>query len=159
MILHNLDSIIAFAAVMLAASLVVTAGTQLVISLLGLRGANLRRSLADLFETASEDRDAKRYARVIARRVLHQPLVSGSVFSRVGIQLDRLPFVPADAAGKLRWAGSGIPLQLWLLGALFGSFLWPAMLFLIDHLSSLDFCNYSSVIASYVPVLYLCEHP
>jgi hypothetical protein len=43
---------------MLAASLVVTAGTQLAISLLGLRGANLRRSLADLFESASQDWDA-----------------------------------------------------------------------------------------------------
>jgi hypothetical protein len=124
MTFQHLDTGIAFGALMRVASLVVTAGTQLVISLLGLRGANLRRSLADLFETASEDRDAKRYARVIARRVLHQPLVSGSVFSRVGIQLDRLPFVPADAAGKLRWAGSGIPLQPWLLGGLSGFFLW-----------------------------------
>ena len=159
MTLQHVDTVIAFVAVVLAASLVITAGTQLVIGLLGLRGANLRRSLADLFETASQDRDAKRYGRVIAGRVLRHPLISGSAFSRFGIRLDELPFVPADAAGKLRWAGSGIPLQPWLLGALFGSFLWPAILFLIDHLSSLDFCNYSSVIASYVPVLNLCEHP
>src|SRR5580704_7229438 len=159
MTLQHVDTVLAFVAVVLAASLVITAGTQLVIGLLGLRGANLRRSLADLFETASQDRDAKRYGKVIAGRVLRHPLISGSAFSRFGIRLDELPFVPADAAGKLRWAGSGIPLQPWLLGALFGSFLWPAMLFLIDHLSSLDFCNYSSVIASYVPVLNLCEHP
>jgi hypothetical protein len=86
-------------------------------------------------------------------------MISGSAFSRFGIRLDELPFVPADAAGKLRWAGSGIPLQPWLLGAVFGSFLWPATLFLIDHLSSLDFCTYSRVIASYVPVINLCEHP
>ena len=86
-------------------------------------------------------------------------MISGSAFSRFGIRLDELPFVPADAAGKLRWAGSGIPLQPWLLGAFFGSFLWPATLFLIDHLSTLDFCSFSSVIASYVPVLNLCVHP
>jgi hypothetical protein len=159
MTLQHVDTVVAFVAVMLAASLVITAGTQLAISLLGLRGVNLRRSLADLFETASQDRDAKRYAKVIANRVLRHPMISGSAFSRFGIRLDELPFVPADAAGKLRWAGSGIPLQPWLLGALFGSFLWPATLFLIDHLSSLDFCTYSSVIASYVPVLNLCEHP
>jgi hypothetical protein len=159
MAFQHLDTVIAFGALMLVASLVVTAGTQLVISLLGLRGANLRRSLADLFETASEDRDAKRYARVIARRVLHQPLVSGSVFSRVGIQLDRLPFVPADAAGKLRWAGSGIPLQPWLLGGLSGFFLWPFTLFLINRLIPIDFCAYAGVVTSYIPFLNLCDHP
>jgi hypothetical protein len=156
---QHVDSVIGFAAVMLVASLVVTAGTQVVISLLGLRGANLRRTLGELFETASDDRDAKRYARVIARRVLRQPLVSGSVFSRFGLQLDELPFVPADAAGKLRWAGSGIPLQPWLLGALSGFFLWPSVLFVIDHLFAVDFRAYASVIASYIPFLNLCDHP
>jgi hypothetical protein len=159
MILQHLDSVIAFVAVMLGASLVITVGAQLAISLLGLRGANLRRSLADLFETASQDRDAKRYAKVIARRVLRHPMISGSVFSRLGVRLDELPFVPADAAGKLRWAGSGIPLQPWLLGALGGSFLWPIALFIIEHLFSPDFCAYSAFITSYVPVLNLCEHP
>lgn len=156
---EHLDSVIAFAAVMLAASLVVTAGTQLIISLLGLRGANLQRSLSDLFETASDDRDARRYARVIARRVLRQPLVSGSVFSRFGIRPEELPFVPADAAGKLRWAGSGIPLQSWLLGALTGFLLWPASLFVIKRLFALDFCAYASVVTNYVPFLNLCDHP
>jgi len=158
MILHNLDSLIAFAAVMLAASLVVTAGTQLVISLLGLRGTNLRRSLADLFETASEDRDAKRYSKVIARRVLRQPLISGSIFSRIGIRADELPFMPADAAGKLRWAGSGIPLQPWLMGAVGGFFLWPLALFLITRLFSTDFCTYLGSVTSYIPFLDLCGH-
>jgi hypothetical protein len=159
MTFQHVDTVIAFLAVMLVASLVITAGTQLAISLLGLRGSNLRRSLADLFETTSNDRDAKRYAKVIARRVLRQPLISGSVFSRLGIRMDELPFVPADAAGKLRWAGSGIPLQPWLLGALSGFFLCPATLFVIRHLFSADFCQYSSVVASYIPVLNLCEHP
>jgi hypothetical protein len=159
MTLQHLDTVIAFVAFMLVASLVITAGTQLVISLLGLRGANLRRSLSDLFETASDDHDARRYASVIARRVLRQPLVSGSVFSRFGIQLDKLPFVPADAAGKLRWAGNGIPLQSWLLGSLTGFFAWPFALFLINRLIPMDFCAYTGIVTSYIPFLNLCDHP
>src|ERR1700691_2529497 len=106
--MHLLDSIIAFAAIML--------------------GTNLRRSLADLFETASDDKDAKRYSKVIAARALRHPFLSGSVFSRFGIRAEELPFMPADAAGKLRWAGNGIPFQPWLLGALGGFFIWPAAL-------------------------------
>ncbi len=157
--MHLLDSIIAFAAVMLIASLIVMAGTQLIIGLLGLRGANLRRSLADLFENACDDGDAKRYGKVIARRVLRHPLLSGSVFSRFGIRIDELPFVPADAAGKLRWVGSGIPLQPWLLGALSGFFLWPAALAAIERLSSIDISTFSSVVTSYVPFLSFYEHP
>jgi hypothetical protein len=158
MTFQHFDTVIAFVALMLVASLVVTAGTQLIISLLGLRGANLRRSLSDLFETASDDSDAQRYASVIARRVLRQPLVSGSVFSRFGVPLDKLPFVPADAAGKLRWAGAGIPLQPWLLGALSGFFLWPLSLFLINRLIPVDFCSYSAAVTSYIPFLDLCDH-
>src|SRR5579872_818331 len=159
MTFQHIDTVIAFVAVMLVASLVVTAGTQLVIGLLGLRGANLRRSLADLFEGASEDRDAKRYAKVIARRVLRQSLVSGSIFSRFGIRADELPFVPADAAGKLRWAGSGIPMQSWLLGAVTGGLLWPPALFLIKRLFALDFCSDASAVTNYIPFLNLCDHP
>ena len=144
---------------MLVASLIVTAGTQLTISLLGLRGANLRRGLADLFETACDDGDAKRYGKVIANRVLRHPLISGSVFSRIGIRIDELPFVPADAAGKLRWAGSGIPFQPWLLGALGGFFIWPAILAAITRLWSGDICTFSSIVTTYVPFLSFCEHP
>jgi hypothetical protein len=157
--MHLLDSIIAFAAVVLVASLIVTAGTQLIISFLGLRGANLRRSLADLFENACDDKDAKRYGKVIARRVLRHPLLSGSLFSRFGIRIDELPFVPADAAGKLRWAGSGIPFQPWLLGALSGFFLWPASLAIINHLTSLDVSAFSRIVTQYAPFLNFVEHP
>jgi hypothetical protein len=159
MTFQHIDTVIAFVAVMLVASLVVTAGTQLIVGLLGLRGANLRRSLADLFEGASEDRDAKRYAKVIAKRVLRQPLVSGSIFSRFGIRADELPFVPADAAGKLRWAGSGIPLQSWLLGAVTGGLLWPPALLLMKRLFASDFCSGASVVTNYIPFLNLCDHP
>jgi len=156
---HLLDSIIAFAAIMLAASLMVTVGTQFTITALGLRGANLRRSLANLFEGACDDRDARRYGKVIASRVLRHPLLSGSIFSRLGIRAEDLPFVPADAAGKLRWAGDGIPFQPWLLGALGGLLAWPATLTAIQRLSSLDICSFSSAINAYVPFLSFCEHP
>jgi hypothetical protein len=156
---HLIDSIIAFVAIILVASMVVMAGTQLVISLLGLRGANLRRSLADLFENACDDADARRYGKVIANRALRHPLVSGSVFSRFGIRVEELPYVPTDAAGKLRWVGSGIPFQPWLLGALGGFFLWPVILAVLDHLTTLDISALSNTISTYVPILSFCEHP
>ncbi len=157
--MHLLDSVLAFAAIMLVASLLVTAGTQLTISLLGLRGTNLRRSLADLFETASDDKDAKRYSKVIAARALRHPFLSGSVFSRFGVRIEELPFVPADAAGKLRWAGNGIPLQPWLMGAVGGFFIWPAALAAIQRLTSLDISAFSNIVASYVPFLSFYDHP
>src|ERR1017187_6278794 len=140
---------------MLVASLIVTAGTQLTIGLLGLRGANLRRSLADLFENACDDRDAKRYGKVIARRVLRHPLISGSVFSRFGIRVDELPFVPPDAGGKLRWAGNGIPFLPWLLGALVGCFTLPSAIVIIQFTTSLDFCKYSDIVTNHIPALSL----
>jgi hypothetical protein len=156
---QHLDTVIAFGALMLAASLVVTAGTQLVISLLGLRGANLRSSLGDLLENSSADRDARRYGRVIAHRVLRHPLVSDSAFSRFALRIEKLPFVPAEAAGKLRWAGSGLPLQPWLLGAFGGFFLWPATRAILDRLTSLDLNGFSVAIARYIPFLNLYDHP
>jgi hypothetical protein len=159
MTFQHLDTVLAFVGVMLAASLVITAGTQLAISLLGLRGTNLRSSLADLFENATQDRDARRYARVIAHRVLRHPLISDSAFSRFFIRIDKLPFVAADAAGKLRWAGSEIPLQPWLLGALGGFLIWPATLAIFNRVSPLDICEYTGFIDRYVPALSLCEHP
>jgi len=159
MALQHIDTVITFVAVMLAVSLVITAGTQLAASLFGLRGTNLRRSLADLFETTSQDRDAKRYSKEIARRVLREPLISGSIFSRFRIRLEELPLLPADAAGKLRWAGSGIPFLPWMMGALAGSFIWPIALVIIKRILFQDFCRYSDLLTSYVPVLNLCEHP
>lgn len=156
---EHLDTVIEFGALMLAASLVITAGTQLMISLLGLRGANLRSSLGDLLENSSSDRDARRYGRVIAHRLLRHPLVSDSAFSRFAIRLDKLPFVPADAAGKLRWAGSEIPLQPWLLGGLGGFFLWPAALAILDRVTPLDLSGFSALIVRYIPFLDLYGHP
>ncbi len=157
--MQHLDTVIAFAAIMLGISLIITAGTQIVVSLLGLRGSNLRRSLTDLFETACVDRDARRYAREIARRVLCYPLISDSVFSRFRIPVEALPFVPPDVAGKLQGATSGIPLRPWLLGALGGFFTWPIALTVAKRLFSLDVCQYLDVVARAVPLLNLCEHP
>lgn len=156
---QHLDTVIAFGALMLAASLVIVVGTQLIISVLGLRGTVLRTGLTDLFEQASQDSDARRYGKVIAHRVLRHPLISDSAFSRFSIRVDKLPFVPADAAGKLRWAGSEIPLQPWLLGALTGFFLCPALLAIFDRLLPLDICEYAGTVAHYVPLLNLCDHP
>jgi len=159
MTLQHLDTVIAFAAVMLGASLLITVATQATVSLLGLRGTNLRRSLVDLFETACTDRGAKGYANEIARRVLRHPLISDSVFSRFCIGADKLPFISAEAAAKLQWAASGIPFRPWLVGALGGMFLVPLALLIIERLSSLAVCEYSDLLASYVPVLNLCKHP
>ncbi len=157
--MQHLDTVIAFAAVMLGVSLIITAGTQIVVSLLGLRGTNLRRSLMDLFDTACVDRDAKRYAREIARRVLCYPLISDSVFSRFRVPVEELPFVPPDAVGKLQGAASGIPLRPWLLGAVGGFFAWPIVLAIVKRLFAPDACQYLDVVARYVPFLNLCEHP
>src|SRR5215831_8350970 len=78
---QHLDTVIAFIVLMLVASLFITAATQVVVSLLGLRGANLRRSLVDLFETASPVEEGRRWAKEIARRVLRHPTISDSIFS------------------------------------------------------------------------------
>src|SRR2546421_9883874 len=111
---QHFDPVIAFASLMLVASLFITAATQLVVSLLGLRGANLRRSLVDLFETACPDQEAKRWAKEIARRVLRHPAISDSVFSRFCLRADRLPFIPPETAGSPQGSGASIPMLPWL---------------------------------------------
>jgi len=158
MTLQHLDALIAFAALMLGMSLLITAGTQLVVTLLGLRGTNLRRGLMDLFETASLDHEARRYAKQIAHRVLNHPLISDSLWSRFYLQIDKLPFVPPDAAAKLRGAASGIPFRPWLLGAFGGFFAWPIMLTICEYLFQ-DVCKYFNAISSYLPLVDLCGHP
>lgn len=158
MTLQHVDAVIAFAALMLGMSLLITVGTQLVISVLGLRGANLRRGLMDLFEAASADREARRYAEQIAHRVLNYPLISDSLWSRFYLRVDKLPFVPPDAAAKLRGAASGIPFRPWLLGAVGGFFAWPMALTICEYLFQ-DACKYFDAISSYVPLVDLCGHP
>jgi hypothetical protein len=158
MTLQHVDAVIAFAALMLGMSLLITVGTQLVVSLLGLRGSNLRRGLMDLFETASADREARRYAKQISHRVLNHPLISDSLWSRFYLQVDKLPFVPPDAAAKLRGAASGIPFRPWLLGAVGGFFVWPVMLTIFEYVFQ-DVCKSFDAISSYVPLIDLCGHP
>src|SRR5881398_2107046 len=114
---QHFDTVIAFAALMLVASLFITAATQLVVSLLGLRGANLRRSLVDLFETACPDQEARRWAKEIARRVLRHPAISDSIFSRFSLRVDQVPFIPPETAGKLQGISASIPLLPLIMGA------------------------------------------
>jgi hypothetical protein len=159
MTVQHLDSFVAFAALMLGVSLLITVGTQFVVSLLGLRGANLRRSLTDLFETACPDREAKPHAKEIARRVLRHPLISDSVFSRFCIRAESLPFIPPVTAGKLRWTGSTIPFLPWILGAVGGSCVGPLVLLIARRLFVTDICQYSDLLTSSVPYLNYCQHP
>src|SRR3989440_4821644 len=156
---QHFDTVIAFAFLMLVASLFITAATQLVVSLLGLRGANLRRSLVDLFETACPDQEAKRWAKEIARRVLRHPAISDSVFSRFCLRADRLPFIPPETAGKLQGAGASIPLLPWIVGGVGGFFVIPIVLVIAKRLFAADTCKYSDLLAGYVSAINFCQHP
>jgi hypothetical protein len=156
---QHIDTVIAFVVLMLVASLFVTAATQLVVSLLGLRGANLRRSLVDLFETACPDEQAGRWANEIARRVLRHPAISDSVFSRFCLRADRLPFIPPETAGKLQGAAASIPLLPWLVGGVAGFFVTPIVLVIAKRLFAPDICRYSDLLAGYVSAVNFCQHP
>jgi hypothetical protein len=153
------DMVIAFAALMLVASLFITAATQLVVSLLGLRGANLRRSLADLFEIACPDKEASRWAKEIARRVLRHPVISDSVFSRFCLRADRLPLIPLATAGKLQGVGGSIPLLPWIVGGVGGFSIIPIVLAIAKRLFAADICKYSDLLAGYISAINFCQHP
>ena len=156
---QHFDTVIAFVVLMLVASLFITATTQLVVSLLGLRGANLRRSLVDLFETACPDQEAGRWAKEIARRVLRHPAISDSVFSRFCLRADRLPFIPPETAGKLQGASALIPLLPWIVGGIGGFFVTPIVLVIAKGLFAADTCKYSDLLAGYVSAINFCQHP
>lgn len=156
---QHFDTVIAFVVLMLVASLFITATTQLVVSLLGLRGANLRRSLVDLFETACPDQEAGRWAKEIARRVLRHPAISDSVFSRFCLRADRLPFIPPETAGKLQGASALIPLLPWIVGGVGGFFVTPIVLVIAKRLFAADICKYSDLLAGYVSAINFCQHP
>jgi hypothetical protein len=156
---QHFDTVIAFVALMLMASLFITAATQLVVSLLGLRGANLRRSLVDLFETACPDQEARRWAKEIASRVLRHPTISDSVFSRFCLRADRLPLIPPVTAGKLQGVGASIPLLPWIVGGVGGFFITPIVLAIAKRLFAADTCKYSDLLAGYVSAINFCQHP
>lgn len=155
---QHLDTLIGFIVLMLVASLFITASTQAVISLLGLRGANLRRSLVDLFETACSGEDARRWAKEIARRVLRHPTISGSIFSRLRLRADRLHFIRPETAGKLQGASASIPLLPWIMGAVGGFFTTPIVLAVAKRLFAAT-CQYCDLLAGYVPAINFCQHP
>ena len=155
---QHLDIVIAFVVLMLLASLFITAGTQVVVSLLGLRGTNLRRSLVDLFETAYPGEEARRWAKEIARRVLRHPTISDSIFSRFRLRADQVPFTPPETAGKLQGLSASIPLLPWILGAVGGLLLTPIAMAMAKHWFA-DTCQYTDHLAGYVSVLNFCQHP
>jgi hypothetical protein len=155
---QHLDIVIAFVVLMLLASLFITAGTQVVVSLLGLRGTNLRRSLVDLFETACPGQEARRWAKEIARRVLRHPTISDSIFSRFRLRADQVPFTPPETAGKLQGLSASIPLLPWILGAVGGFFLTPIAMAMAKHWFA-DTCQYTDHLAGYVSVINFCQHP
>jgi hypothetical protein len=153
-----LDIVIGFVVLMLVASLFITAATQVVVSLLGLRGANLRRSLVDLFETACPGQEAKPWAKEVARRVLRHPTISDSIFSRFALRVDQVPFAPPETAGKLQGISGAIPLLPWIMGAIGGAFVTAIAMAVAKHWFA-DTCQYANHLAGYVSVLNFCQHP
>jgi hypothetical protein len=154
----HLDAVIAFVVLMLVASLFITAATQVVVSLLGLRGVNLQRGLVDLFETAYPDQEARRWAKEIARRVLRHPTISDSIFSRFSLRVDQVPFIPPETAGKLQGISASIPLLPWIMGAVGGFLITPIALAIAKHWFA-DTCQYTAQLAGYVSVINFCQHP
>ncbi|HKW61338.1 MAG TPA: hypothetical protein VJN89_02230 [Candidatus Acidoferrum sp.] len=156
---HYLDVVISFAVLILVASLFITAATQVAVSLLGLRGGNLRRSLADLLETAYPDQETRQSAKEIAGRVLRDPTISGSVFSHLRLRAEGLPFLPPETAGKLQSVSASIPLFPCIVGGVGGFFLAPVVMAISKGLFGGVICQYSDVLASYVSAVDFCNHP
>lgn len=153
------DVVIAFVALILVASLFITAATQVAVSLLGLRGANLRRSLADLLEAAYPDEETRHWAKEIAGRVLRYPAISGSIFSHFRLRAERLAFVPPETAGKLQGLSASIPLLPWITGGVGGFFLTPIVMAIAKGLFGETLCQYSDALAGYVSAIDFCNHP
>ncbi len=94
MTLDRLDTVMAFAAVMLGASLIITVLTQAIGTLLGHRGMYLQEGLVDLL--GHLDPQLKPHAKAIATEVLTHDAASDSIFRK---------WVPKAAAHNrfLRW--------------------------------------------------------
>ena len=155
---QHLDIVIAFIVLMLVVSLMITAGTQVVVSLLGLRGANLRRGLVDLFETVCPGQEARRWAKEIARRVLRHPAISDSIFAHLRLRADRIPFIPPETAGKLQGIGASIPLLPWIMGAVAGFFVTPIAMAVARHWFA-DICQFADSVAGHVWAIDFCQQP
>jgi hypothetical protein len=78
--LQYVDTVIAFAVVMLGFSLLITLLNQMISAFLGYRGSNLRWGVETLLKTL--DPNLAQHARSIADQVLSHQIVSDSVFSR-----------------------------------------------------------------------------
>ena len=156
---QHVDVAIAFVVLMLVASLFITAATQVVIGLLGLRGTNLRRGLADLLETTYPDEETRHWAKEIAGRVLRHPTISDSIFSHFRLRAAGLPFLPPETAGKLQGISASIPLLPWITGAVAGFFITPIVLAIAKSLFGADICHYSDVLAGYISAINFCQHP
>lgn len=155
---QQVDVVIAFVLLMLVASLFLTAATQVVAGLLGLRGTNLQRGLADLLETTYPDQETRHWAKEIARRVLRYPTISGSIFSHFKLRAERLTFLPPETVGKLQSASASIPFLPWILGGVGGFFFTPIAMAIAKGLFGADICRYWDLLAGYVPAIDLCNH-
>jgi hypothetical protein len=78
--LQYLDTIIAFAVIMLGVSLLITILNQMISALLGYRGTNLLWGIKTLLGTIEPNLSTK--AEVIATEVLRKPIISDSIFSK-----------------------------------------------------------------------------
>lgn len=85
--LDRLDTLVAFATIMLGVSLLITILNQIVGALLGQRGMYLKDGIQDLIETLDPTLAAQ--AETIAKDVLTHKLVSDSIFARVKAGLQR----------------------------------------------------------------------
>lgn len=82
--LEKLDTLIAFAVVMLGVSLLITILTQIVSTALGLRGSNLLWGLETLFQELAPALEAAGVKPGdLAKEILQDPLISDSGFSRM----------------------------------------------------------------------------
>lgn len=156
---QHIDAVIAFVLLMFVASLFITAATQGVVSLLGLRGTNLRRGLADLLETTYQDQETRHWAKEIAGRVLRHPTISGSVFSHLRLRAEGFPFLPPETAGKLQGISASIPLLPWIVGGVGGFFFTPIVMAIGKGVFGAVLCQYSELLAGYVSVIDFCNHP
>ena len=90
--LHYLDTVIAFAVVMLVMSLVITLLNQMVSSVLSYRGSNLRWGIQTMLTTLS-DRISGENARKIADEILTHPMISDSIFTKFENKLPGIGFL------------------------------------------------------------------
>jgi hypothetical protein len=84
--LEKLDTLIAFAVVMLAVSLIITIFTQIISTVLGLRGSNLFWGIETLLKELApglSTKDNPDAPRKVAEYILTHPLISDSMFARI----------------------------------------------------------------------------